>query len=410
MSKLNDLIDELCPNGVEYKKLGELGNFFGGLTGKSKDDFTDGNAKFITYMNVFSNISLRVDMPETVKIAPNEKQNTIQYGDVLFTGSSETPDECGMSSVLTTHTDEKLYLNSFCFGYRFNDSNLVIPGFSKYLFRSEKLRKQIKKTASGVTRFNVSKKKMENIIIPLPPIEVQREIVRILDNFTELTARSKQYEYYASDMFPNINDTSCEWIELGAVATVTKLAGFEFTKYVTYSDDGEIIALRGLNVKNGHLVLDDVKYIDNSNLSMLNRSKLTIGDMLFTYVGTVGQVALIDEDDKYYLAPNVALVRITDERFLPKFMMHYFLTEKFKFEQISKLLQASSMQNIPMEKIRKFKLPVFSLDEQKKIIDILDRFDKLCNDISEGLPAEIEARQKQYEYYRDKLLSFKEKP
>ena len=74
--------------------------------------------------------------------------------------------------------------------------------------------------------------------------------------------------------------------------------------------------------------MDDVKYIDNSNLEMLSRSKLRIGDMLFTYVGTVGQVALIQENDKYYLAPNVALVRITDERFLPKYMMYYFLTDK----------------------------------------------------------------------------------
>lgn len=200
MTYLDKLIAENCPDGVPFRTLGEIGRFYGGLSGKSKEDFKDGNAKFITYMNVFSNISLRVDMPETVKISQNEKQNTIKYGDVLFTGSSETPDECGMSSVLTVHTDEKLYLNSFCFGYRFNDPNLVLPGFSKYLFRSEALRKQIKKTASGVTRFNVSKKKMERVVIPLPPLKVQSEIVRILDNFTELTAeltaRQKQYEYY----------------------------------------------------------------------------------------------------------------------------------------------------------------------------------------------------------------------
>lgn len=145
--------------------------------------------------------------------------------------------------------------------------------------------------------------------------------------------------------------------------------------------------------------------IEKLSLSGVEYKRLV--DMLFTYVGTVGQVALIDEDDKYYLAPNVALVCITDEKVLPKFMMYYFLTKKFKFEQISKLLQASSMQNIPMEKIRKFKLPVFSLDKQQRIIDILDYFDKLCNDISEGLPAEIALRKKQYEYYRDKLLTFK---
>ena len=141
---------------------------------------------------------------------------------------------------------------------------------------------------------------------------------------------------------------------------------------------------------------------------MLSRSKLRVGDMLFTYVGTVGQVALIEENEKYYLAPNVALVRIKDERFLSEYMMYYFLTNKFKQEQISKLLQASSMQNIPMEKIRKFKLPLISIEEQRRTIDILKRFDILCNDISEGLPAEIEGRRKQYEYYRDKLLTFKE--
>ena len=138
---------------------------------------------------------------------------------------------------------------------------------------------------------------------------------------------------------------------------------------------------------------------------MLNRSKLKANDMLFTYVGTVGQVALIDQNDRYYLAPNVALVRITSEEYLPKYVMYYFLTDKFKTEQVVKLLQSSSMQNIPMEKIRKFKLPRVTLEEQKKVVEILDQFDSLCNGISEGLPAEIDARQKQYEFYRDKLLS-----
>ena len=153
----------------------------------------------------------------------------------------------------------------------------------------------------------------------------------------------------------------------------------------------------------------NVKYIDNSDLSKLNRSKLHIGDMLFTYVGTIGQVAIIDKEDKYYLAPNVALIRSTYKNILPEYMKYYFQSNQFWQTQINRLLQSSSMKNIPMEKIRKFELPIPPLEEQKRIVDILDRFDKLCNDISEGLPAEIEARQKQYEYYRDKLLTFKEK-
>lgn len=208
MTNLEQLIQELCPNGVEFKSLGELGKFYGGLSGKSKDDFQDGNSKFITYMNVFSNIALEVEVDDTVKIGSKEKQNVIEYGDVLFTGSSETPDECGMSSVLTEKTDEKMYLNSFSFGFRFNDKELMYPGFTKYLFRSEALRKQIKRTASGVTRFNVSKKKMESVTIPVPPMPVQIEIANILDDFTELTKslkeelelRTKQYEYYRDQL------------------------------------------------------------------------------------------------------------------------------------------------------------------------------------------------------------------
>ena len=114
MSKIEELIEKLCPNGVEYKTLIELGDFYGGLTGKSKDDFKDGNANFISYMNVYKNPALDLSSTEKVKIAPNEKQRKLEYCDVVFTGSSETPDECGMSSVLTVETEEKLYLNSFC--------------------------------------------------------------------------------------------------------------------------------------------------------------------------------------------------------------------------------------------------------------------------------------------------------
>lgn len=197
-------------------------------------------------------------------------------------------------------------------------------------------------------------------------------------------------------------------MKLGDIADVTKLAGFEFTNYVRYSNSGSIIALRGLNVKNGILVLDDVKYIDGSDFSKLNRSKLMINDMLFTYVGTVGQVALVDKNDTYYLAPNVARIRFNDCGVNPKFALHYFQSGQFIKVQMRRLMAESSMKNLTMEKIRKFLLPVPPLSEQQRIVSILDRFDKLCNDITSGLPAEIAMRQKQYEYYRDKLLTFKE--
>ena len=203
----DNLIQKHCVD-VEYKPLCELGTFYSGLTGKSKDDFSDGNAKFITYVNIFNHPSLETDVEEKVKIAEGEKQNTVQYGDMLFTGSSETPDECGMCSVLTHHTDEEMYLNSFCFGFRFNDLNDKSPDFMKHLFRSTDIRKKICKTANGVTRFNVSKKEFAKIEIPLLPLDVQVKLAAILDRFftltTDLTAglpaeiekRRLQYEYY----------------------------------------------------------------------------------------------------------------------------------------------------------------------------------------------------------------------
>ncbi|WKZ30157.1 MAG: restriction endonuclease subunit S [Candidatus Dojkabacteria bacterium] len=203
-NKIEDLIEKLCPNGVEFRELSKLGYLFGGLTGKSKVDFTDGNAKFITYMNVYSNIAVDINVNTYVKIKEGERQTKLEYGDILFTGSSETPDECGMSSVLNTEIEEAIYLNSFCFGLRFNDRDLFLPDFCKYLFRDEKIRKLIGKTANGVTRFNISKKRFEKIRIPILPRPIQEEIVKILDTFTELEAeleaelevRKKQYDYY----------------------------------------------------------------------------------------------------------------------------------------------------------------------------------------------------------------------
>lgn len=209
MSKIDALLQEYCPNGVDCMALGDIGNFYGGLTGKSKTDFQDGNAIFISYKNVYSNPALDLHPIDRVKILPGEKQRTLEYGDVIFTGSSETPDECGISSVVTEVPEENLYLNSFCFIFRLNDKNMLNPEFMKYLFRSSDLRTQISKTASGVTRFNVSKKLMAKVTIPVPPLEVQNEIAKMLDDLAEITnelieeltkeldARKKQYEYYS---------------------------------------------------------------------------------------------------------------------------------------------------------------------------------------------------------------------
>ncbi len=171
--------------------------------------------------------------------------------------------------------------------------------------------------------------------------------------------------------------------ELGDVTDITKLAGYEFTKHINYQDYGEIIALRGLNIKGNNLILDDVKYIDNSDLSMLSRSKLYIGDLLFTYVGTIGEVALIPENDKFYLAPNVCRIRKVNDSISSKFLMFLFGNESFKKSQIDRYTTKSSQPALSMENIRKFEIVFPIIEEQTKIASFLSVVDEKIGQLTQ---------------------------
>ena len=387
MSKLDKLLRELCPDGVKYKKLVDAVSIERGKRVVRSQLSIRG--KYPVYQNSLTPLGYHTDYnynANTTFIIVAGAAGEIGFSDKAFWAA----DDC-----FTVVCPENV-LNRYIYHLLLNNQNQL----------ASKVRK------ASIPR--LSRSAIENLVIPIPPLDVQCEIVRILDNFTnltaeltaELTARKTQYAYYRDKLLKA--ETNAHKYKLGEIATVTKLAGFEFTNYVTYSENGNIIALRGLNVKNGRLDLHDVKYVDKSDFSKLERSKLHIGDMLFTYVGTVGQVAIVDEEDKYYLAPNVALIRCDKEVLLPQYMKYYFQTTRFWDKQIRRLLQSSSMQNIPMEKIRKFEIAVPPLDVQNRIVNVLDNFEKICSDLNIGLPAEIEARQKQYEYYRDKLLTFVE--
>lgn len=401
MSKLEELINELCPNGVEYKTLGELGKFYGGITGKTKDDFSDGNSKFITYKNVYANLSLKIDVDDKVKIYENENQRILEYGDIIFTGSSERIDECGLSSVLTIQTDEKLYLNSFCFIFRFNESSVISPNFSKYLFRSKNLRYQICKTASGVTRFNVSKKLMANIQIPLPPLPVQEEIVRILDTFieltteltTELTMRKQQYEYYRDSLLTFGEEV--EWKTLGEVGDV------KMCKRILKSQTSDVGDVPFYKI--GTFGKEPNAYISRETFEEY-KSKYSypkIGEILISASGTIGRTVIFDGQDSYFQDSNIVWIDNDESQALNKYLFHFYKIVKWA------IAEGGTIQRLYNDNLKKTKIPIPPLEEQQRIVDILDRFDTLVNDIKEGLPAEIEARKQQYEYYRDKLLTFK---
>lgn len=409
MKSIDELIAEFCPDGVEYKPLREFGDFYGGLTGKCKDDFGNGNAKFISYMNVYSNPATNLAVSDMARIGQNEKQNQIQYGDVLFTGSSETPEECAMSSVVTTDITEPIYLNSFCFGFRLFDKSLYHPGFLKHLLRGEATRKQLHKTASGVTRFNVSKQRMASVIIPRPCIEIQREIVRILDGFTglideleaELAARRKQYEQYRDRVLESdigtykkvtVSDV-CKNICSGGTPTAGngKFYNGNIPWLRTQEVDWRDIVKTSLTITEEGLSNSSAKWIPANCV------------IVAMYGATAGKVAI----NRIPLTTNQACCNLEiDENVAEYKFVFYWLS--YRYAQLKKLGQGTQ-SNINAAIVKKFPINLPSLQEQKRIVETLDKFDALCNDETSGLAAEIAARKTQYEYYRDKLLTFKRK-
>ena len=409
MNTIKQLIEKYCPDGVEYKKLGEIGFFYSGLSGKSKDDFKDGNAMFITYMNVYSNPSTKLDVIEKVKIGQGEKQNKIEKGDILFTGSSETPDECGMSSVVTDDITSDYYLNSFCFGFRLNNKDTFEPNFLKHLFRDRKMRAQIARTANGVTRYNVSKRLFARIIIPVPPLPIQREIVRILDSFTsleaeleaELEARRKQYEYYRDQLlsFKYLSGggkNEVEWKTLGDIGDVCMCK--RIMKNQTNAEGCIPFYKIGTFGKKADAFISEELYDEYKQKYSFPRK----GEVLISAAGTIGRAVIYDGEPAYFQDSNIVWIANDESLVLNKYLYYFYSVADWR-------LEGGTIKRLYNNNLKAVKIPLPSLSTQRRIVSILDRFESLVNDITTGLPAEITARHQQYEYYRDQLLSFKRK-
>ncbi len=444
MHKIERLLQTLAPKGVEFRKLGDIGEFYGGLVGKSKKSFSQGNKFYVPYVNVFNNPQLDLNALESVQIGDKEKQNTIQLGDVLFTGSSENLEDCAMSCVVTQKIEKDIYLNSFCFGFRFFDENLFNPSFLKHFLRDYNFRKNISKVANGVTRFNVSKQLLSQITIPIPPLEIQQEIVKILDAFTELNtelntelkARKKQYQYYQNMLldFKDINQNhkdakmSAKTYPKRLKTLLQTLApkGVEFRKL---GDIGEFYGgLVGKSKKSfsqgNKFYVPYVNVFNNPQLDLNalesvqigdkeKQNTIQLGDVLFTGSSenledcAMSCVVTQKIEKDIYLNSFCFGFRFFDENlFNPSFLKHFLRDYNFR-KNISKVANGVTRFNVSKQLLSQITIPIPPLEIQQEIVKILDQFSILTTDLLAGIPAEIKARKKQYEYYREKLLTFK---
>ena len=398
MSKINDLIKKLCPNGVEYKSLKDIFELFSGMTGVSNKWADEGNCRFIDYMNAYKNNKIDITkLPyATVK---NTKQTTLIQGDLLLTSASEVPDECAIASVIEDEIQDGIFMDDHLFGLRLKDEykNIINTTFISYYLNSKPFRCNLFKAVRGVTRFYISNKDYMKLNIPIPPIEVQEEIVRILDKFGELEVRKSQYEFWREKL---LNNGKYSIVSLGDYATFSQGIQVDPKDQKDYCDDGMVPFLRIVDfVKDNepprYIIKPDNKYIKKENEEMV---------MIRYGASAAGKVFI----NKYgAIANNMFKINLTTNEIDIKYLWHYLSQDKI-YRSLNNTGGGSTMPAINFKMASSIQVVLPPKEEQNRIVKILDKFEELANDITVGLPAEIELRRKQYEYYRNKLLSFEE--
>ena len=416
MTKLSisEVLNEQCPNGVDFVKLKDIATVSGAGVDK-KIIPGEKSVILLNYMDIFKNGYLDKSIPTMEVTASDRKieQCSVLKGDIFFTPTSENIEEIGIAAVSTEDMMGVVY-SYHIMRIRLNRANYTTSQFIRYMFESEVVRRQIEKYAKGITRYGLTKTQWEQIEIPLPPLPVQEEIVRILDTFTELiaelkaelTARKKQYEFYREQLLGFEGRTDVEWKSIGDVAT--------YHRGLTYSKESEVTSggirvLRANNIDVGSNTLNfkDVKRV-SSKVKVRADQRLYKGDILICSASGskahVGKVAYVTEDLDYYFGGFMAAVRSKDS--VSSRYLYHLLASSWFTKHLEKELDGSTINNIKATLVYSCRVPIPSLAEQERIVSILDQFDTLTNSLTEGIPAEIELRQKQYEFYREKLLTF----
>ncbi|HEP1803781.1 TPA: restriction endonuclease subunit S [Streptococcus suis] len=378
----------------ELRPFGEIGNTYTGLSGKTKDDFGHGDGRFVTYMNVFSNpISLQ-EMVEAVEI--DESQNTVRYGDVLFTTSSETPEEVGMSSVWLENT-ENTYLNSFCFGFR--PVKKVNPYYLAYLLRSSGMRRKISFLAQGISRYNISKTKMMELEISIPNENEQEAIgtfFSTLDRHITLHQRKldtlkEQKKTYLKLLFPAKGQTKPalrfqgfedDWkeVKLGEVVSISS----GYTGDATLNN-GKYKLTRIETISEGKV---DVSRTGFSNELPDEKYRLNFGDILFSNINSlvhIGKVAIFNTMEEVFHGINLLRLVPNKDLINPYFIYYQLVTESKKNWSKAHANQAVNQASINQTSLSTQKISISSLPEQEVIGTFFQNLDQEIAQVEDKL-------------------------
>ena len=390
MSKLKELIRELCPDGVEYKKLGECIEIYTGIQFNKRDMSEVG-----TYPVLNGGMN-----PSGFTEKYNEEKDTI------------TVSQGGASAGYVNWMDCKFWAGAHCFVVKPNN-NILNNRYLYFLLKnSEKILMQAKHGA-GIPGLN--RDKVKNLIMPVPPLPIQEEIVRILDLFTdlaaelqaELQARREQYEYYRDKLL------TFDKVSRGGILNVTWMTMselFDMRNGYTpskanpmYWENGTIPWFRMEDIRtNGRILSDSIQHITQD--AVKGGKLFPSNSFIIATTATIGEHALLIADSlANQQFTNLQVRKSLIDRINIKFLYYYMYIVGMWCRNNTNV---SGFASVDMKKLKKLPIPVPSLAEQERIVSILDKFETLVNDLAEGLPAEMAAVQEQYEYYRNKLLSF----
>ena len=373
----------------EQRKLGDMGTTFTGLSGKTKDDFGHGDARFVTYMNVFTNPVSDPDRVEAVEI--DKSQNAVQHGDVFFTTSSETPEEVGMSSVWLENTDNT-YLNSFCFGYR--PTERIDPHYMAYMLRSEAVREKIIYLAQGISRYNISKNGVMQIEVPVPNINEQRLVGEFFSNLdTLITLHHRKYDTLLNvkkamleKMFPKEGEKvpeirfksfTGEWKQCKIKEITDRIIVGLATSVTPYYRESGVPLLRNMNIKENYLDDSDLLYLDEKYAKANESKMIHANDVLTVHTGSnIGLTCITPEKYEGCLS-FTTLITTPNKNTLDSLFLMQYMNSKLGKKKIEAIITAGGKPNLNSGDLEKLEVVYPRIEEQRKIGKYFQYIDNL---------------------------------